>query len=114
MTTYHPPRDEFLRLAADHAVVPVWREVLADLETPLSVYAKLSGQGPSFLLESAEHLERWGRYSFVGIDPFLVLRGKDGAVTWEGEPPAAAASASGALHALEVAIRELYTSPAEA
>ena len=98
--TIQPSPDTFVDLAADHGVVPVWREVLADLETPLSVYAKLSGDGRSFLLESAEHGERWGRFSFVGIDPFLVLQGRDGAVHWEGEPPAAAADATGPLDAL--------------
>ncbi len=98
--TVQPSREEFLRHAADHGVVPVWREVLADLETPLSVYAKLRGDGLSFLLESAEHGERWGRYSFVGIQPQLVLRGRDGQVHWEGEPPAAAADAAGPLDAL--------------
>ncbi len=106
--TVHPTREEFVRLAADHGVVPVWREVLADLETPLSVYGKLSGRGPSFLLESAEHGERWGRYSFVGTDPFLVLRGRDGEVTWEGTPPAAAAEATGPLDALDAAVGALH------
>lgn len=95
-----PDRDTFIALAADHGSVPVWREVLADLETPLSVYAKLAGDGPSFLLESAEHGERWGRYSFVGFDPFLTLLGRHGEVTWVGTPPAEAAGASGPLAAL--------------
>ncbi|MFU8839673.1 MAG: anthranilate synthase component I [Nitriliruptoraceae bacterium] len=95
-----PDRDTFIELARDHGLVPVWREVLADLETPLSVYAKLSGDGPSFLLESAEHGERWGRYSFIGVDPFLTLLGRDGVVTWIGEPPAEVADADGALDAL--------------
>ena len=103
-----PSKDEFVALAADHAVVPVWRELLADLETPLSVYAKLRGKGPTFLLESAEHGERWGRYSFVGTDPFLVLRGRDGAVTWEGDPPAEARDATGPLDALDKATRALH------
>jgi anthranilate synthase component I len=105
--TVRPTREEFVRHAADHGVVPVWREVLADLETPLSVYAKLAGDGPSFLLESAEHGERWGRYSFVGFDPFLVLRGRDGEVSWEGTPPGDAAEASGPLDALARATRAL-------
>ena len=98
--TVRPDRAEFVRLAADHGVVPVWREVLSDLHTPLSVHARLAGQGPSFLLESAEHGERWGRYSFVGVDPFLVLHGRDGQVRWEGTPPAAARDADGPLDAL--------------
>ncbi|MFP4312260.1 MAG: anthranilate synthase component I [Nitriliruptoraceae bacterium] len=106
-----PDRETFVRLAREHGLVPVWREVLADLETPLSVYAKLSGDGPSFLLESAEHGERWGRYSFVGIDPFLTLLGRDGEVTWHGEPPAAVAGAHGALEALARAT-EAYRAPA--
>ncbi|MBW3657986.1 MAG: anthranilate synthase component I [Actinobacteria bacterium] len=102
-----PTREEFVRLAADHRVVPVWREVLADLETPLSVYAKLSGDGPTFLLESAEHGERWGRFSFVGTDPFLVLHGRDGEVSWEGTPPPEAADATGPLDALARATEAL-------
>ncbi|MDP8929170.1 MAG: anthranilate synthase component I [Actinomycetota bacterium] len=113
MSTYRPSREEFGRLAASYRVVPVCREVLADLETPLSVYAKLRGDRSSFLLESAEHGERWGRYSFVGVDPFLVLRGKDGAVSWEGEPPPGMAQAKGPLEALDVAIRELAAPPLE-
>ncbi len=103
--TVVPTREEFLERARDHGVVPVWREVLADLETPLSVYARLRGAGPSFLLESAEHGQNWGRYSFVGIDPFLILKGRDGEVTWIGEPPAAARDADGALDALDRTVR---------
>ncbi|HEX9767519.1 MAG TPA: anthranilate synthase component I [Nitriliruptorales bacterium] len=85
--TVSPSRERFLELSQQHAVVPVWREVLADLETPLSVYAKISGARPTFLLESAEHGERWGRYSFVGTDPFLTLRGDRGRTTLEGDVP---------------------------
>ncbi len=105
-----PSEDEFLQFATEHGVVPVWREVLADLETPLSVYAKLAGDGPSFLLESAEHGERWGRHSFVGFDPFLVLRGRDGVVTFDGDPPASARDATGSLGAL-AAVIEAYRAP---
>jgi anthranilate synthase component I len=108
--TVQPTRDEFVRLAAEHGVVPVWREVLADLHTPLSVHARLAGRGPSFLLESAEHGERWGRYSFVGTDPFLILRGRDGQVTWEGSPPAGTEEATGPLDALARAV-EAYRAP---
>jgi anthranilate synthase component I len=108
--TVQPTREEFVRLAAEHGVVPVWREVLADLHTPLSVHAKLAGRGPSFLLESAEHGERWGRYSFVGTDPFLTLRGRDGEVSWEGDPPEGTADATGPLDALARAV-EAYRAP---
>jgi anthranilate synthase component 1 len=105
--TVQPTRERFVELARDHGVVPVWREVLADLHTPLSVYATLAGDGPSFLLESAEHGERWGRFSFVGVDPFLVLRGRDGTVDWTGTPPASCDGAEGALDALARAVSAL-------
>ena len=49
--------------------VPLVRELPADLETPTSVYLKLGGRGPSFLLESVEGGERVARYSFIGVDP---------------------------------------------
>ncbi|MFW5933930.1 MAG: anthranilate synthase component I [Actinomycetota bacterium] len=100
--------EEFVELAASHGVVPVWRELLADLETPLAVHAKLTGDGPSFLLESAEHGERWGRYSFVGFDPLLVLEGRDGEVVWHGTPPRAAAAATGPLEALAAATEAFH------
>ena len=54
--------------------MPVWREVLADLETPLSAFVKLVGDREGFLLESVEHAERWGRFSFLGRDPALHVR----------------------------------------
>ncbi len=111
MIAHQPPADEFGRLAARYGVVPVWCEVMADLDTPLSVYTKLAGGRASFLLESAEHGERWGRYSFVGLDPFLVLRGKDGRVAWEGDPPAAARDAAAPLEALHRATQALGAPP---
>ncbi|MEX0705357.1 MAG: anthranilate synthase component I [Nitriliruptoraceae bacterium] len=106
-----PSRDEFLRLARDHGVVPVRTEVLADLDTPLSVYARLATDAPSFLLESAEHGERWGRFSFVGFDPFLTLQGREGDVHWIGEPPAEARDATGAFDALARATDALRAPP---
>jgi anthranilate synthase component 1 len=83
-----PTLDEFRALARDFTVVPVWREVLADFETPLSAFVKLVGKREGFLLESVEHAERWGRFSFLGRDPArtFVARGKH--VEWvDGNPP---------------------------
>ncbi|MFZ9628791.1 MAG: anthranilate synthase component I [Ilumatobacteraceae bacterium] len=90
--TMRPTFDEFVSLAADHTVVPVWTEVLGDLETPVSAFLKLVGDGPGFLLESVEHGERWSRYSFVGYDPVATLELRDGRLTQTGqylsaEPP---------------------------
>ena len=79
----HPDPAEFARLAADHSVVPVWAEILADLETPVSAFLKLVGDRPGFLLESTEHGEKWSRFSFVGRDPVatIVARGRTLEVT---------------------------------
>ena len=65
----HLSREQFRTIATKGALVPVYRELSADLETPVSVYLKLRGQGPSFLLESVEKAEQIGRYSFLGVDP---------------------------------------------
>jgi anthranilate synthase component 1 len=62
-------REQFHAVAPQGALVPVYRELPADLETPVSVYLKLRGQGPSFLLESVEKAEQVGRYSFLGVNP---------------------------------------------
>ena len=57
-------RERFGELAADFTVVPVWRQLLADLTTPVAAFARLcEGDEPGFLLESVEHAERWARYS---------------------------------------------------
>src|SRR6267378_1737678 len=64
-------------------LVPVMRERLADLETPVSAFAKLRRLGGAFLFESAEGGERMGRYSFIGVAPRETLYFRDGEVTRE-------------------------------
>src|SRR5712692_4627573 len=110
MTTIRPSRDESVALARGHTVVPVWREVLADLETPVSAFAKLVGDREGFLLESVEHAERWGRFSFLGRDPALtmVVRGRE--VELIGDPPPGVPCDAGALAALE-ALLAVYRAP---
>src|SRR5208283_4778292 len=71
---YSPSLDEFLKLAAQGNLIPVTRRILADFETPLSAYRKISGQGESFLFESVEGGEHVGRYSFVGCNPRAVVK----------------------------------------
>jgi len=61
--------------------VPVCLEVLGDRDTPVSVFEKLTGDGPAFLLESVEGGERWARWSFVGWDPLFILSSRDGVAT---------------------------------
>ncbi|MGA3221404.1 MAG: anthranilate synthase component I, partial [Acidimicrobiales bacterium] len=55
-----PSRDEFVALARDWSIVPVWRELLADLTTPVAAFARLVGDEPGFVLESVEHAGTWG------------------------------------------------------
>ena len=105
-----PGRDEFRALAAEHTVVPVWTELLADLETPVAAYAKLVGDGTGFLLESVEHGERWSRFSFVGRDPVATLELRGGTVHVDGEIPASVPTDRGILVALDALLRE-YRAP---
>ncbi|MCZ6806790.1 MAG: anthranilate synthase component I [Deltaproteobacteria bacterium] len=75
MSEYFPNSSEFERLSATATVVPVYREVIADRLTPVLAQATL-GEGPgSFLLESVVGGEKWARYSFVGVDPEVIVRG---------------------------------------
>jgi anthranilate synthase component 1 len=71
---HSPTLEEFLKLAAQGNVIPITRRLLADIETPLSAYRKIRGQGESFLFESVEGGEHLGRYSFVGCNPRAVIR----------------------------------------
>jgi anthranilate synthase component 1 len=105
-----PSRDEFRALAADHSIVPVWTEVLGDLETPVAAFAKLVGDEPGFLLESVEHGERWSRFSFVGRNPSATLVLRDGALEVIGDLPGGIPTDRGMLAAIE-ALLEAYTSP---
>ena len=73
---YYPTKDEFVRRSQSGNLVPVYREILADMETPVSAYRKIARGKYSFLLESVEGGERLARYSFLGTDPFLVFKSK--------------------------------------
>ncbi len=81
-------REQFNAIAARGVLVPVYRELPADLETPVSVYLKLRGQGPSFLLESVEKAEQVGRYSFLGFNPRrqIIVRGREVTILDNGQP----------------------------
>lgn len=79
-----PELADFLDLAGRYTVVPVSVEVLLDRDTPVSVFEKLVGDRPGFLLESVEGGEQWARWSFVGWDPILTLCSIDGTSTLQG------------------------------
>ncbi len=65
----HPTREVFATLAAQGNVIPVYTDLMADFETPVSAYAKLKNAGPSYLFESVEGGENLARYSFIGCRP---------------------------------------------
>ena len=111
MPGYFPSKPDFEKLAQQYPIVPVWRQVVSDLETPVSAFTKLARKEPAFLLESVEHGERWGRYSFVGVDPFLVMSCKDGIVQWEGEKPSSIDDDASPLEIFR-RVLEQYQSPA--
>ena len=71
---YYPTLEEVRRLRQYSNLVPVCRDIQADLETPVSAYLKIARGNYSFLLESVEGGERMARYSFIGTEPLLVLR----------------------------------------
>src|SRR4030081_91453 len=74
--------DEFKDLARRGTFVPVCKEIVADLLTPVSAFLKIAEHADyAFLLESVEGGEHVGRYSFLGKDPFLILRARDGKTT---------------------------------
>ena len=105
-----PSREQFRTLAKEHTVVPVCVELLADLETPVAAFAKLVGERDGFLLESVEHGERWGRFSFVGWDPVLTMTLRDGVVSVEGSEHVDVPRDDGILAAIE-AVLGAYDAP---
>jgi anthranilate synthase component 1 len=83
-----PSAREFVKLSRDHSLVPVYRIVTADLETPVSAFLRIAAEEPeAFLLESVEGGEHVGRYTFIGIEPYkkIVSRGTSIAVEEAGE-----------------------------
>src|SRR6059058_5850738 len=80
-----PSLDEVRALAREHTLVPLRHTFIDDCETPVSAYLKLRGEGPSFLLESAEQGQRFGRWSFLGVQPRSVLRVDGGRWSVDGE-----------------------------
>ena len=78
---YYPDKKEFIRLAKNGNLIPVYRDVLTDFETPLSAFRKIDKSRYSFLLESVEGGERLARYSMLGSDPSLIFSSKGKKIT---------------------------------
>ena len=73
---YHPDKREFVQRAKAGNLVSVYREILADMETPVSAFRKIAGSDYSFLLESVEGGERLARFSFLGSGPALIMKSR--------------------------------------
>jgi anthranilate synthase component 1 len=78
---YQPTLEEFKKLKGSGNLVPVYREIFADLETPISAFLKVNRGGYSFLLESIEGGERIARYSFIGTEPYKIITTREGGQT---------------------------------
>ncbi len=105
-----PSRDDFRALARGHSVVPVWREILADLTTPVAAFMRVVGDEPGFLLESVEHAERWGRFSFVGRRAAATFVARHGQIEVDNTVSADIPLDKGMLAALE-AVLARYRAP---
>jgi anthranilate synthase component 1 len=105
-----PSRDEFRTLARKYSVVPVWQELLADFTTPVAAFARVVGDEPGFLLESVDHPERWGRWSFIGRRPTATIASQGGRLHIDGAVPASVPRDRGVLAAIE-GLLDAYRSP---
>lgn len=87
--TYRPSFDEFKEMRKEGNLIPIYTEILADMETPVSAFKKIGANPYSFLLESVEGGEKWGRYSFIGFEPALIFRsrGRRVELVREGKDP---------------------------
>jgi anthranilate synthase component 1 len=74
MNNYYPSLEEVKELSGQGNLIPLYREINADLETPVSAYLKIAKPPYSFLLESVEGGERLARYSFIGTEPLHVIK----------------------------------------
>jgi len=81
-SSYFPDGEKFARDMATSRLIPVFTEIVADLDTPLTLFSKVAeGNDHVFLFESMEGGEKWGRFSFIGYNPLLTFSSKDTAVT---------------------------------
>lgn len=77
----HPSLQQFRTLVGQGNLIPVYREIMADLDTPVSAFMKVAGdQSHAFLLESVQGGEKWGRYSMIGLDPMAIFTVNDNRV----------------------------------
>lgn len=103
---YYPTFDAFCKKAESGNLIPVYKEIFADLETPLSAFMKIDKGDYSFLLESVEGREKWARYSFLGSNPKVVIRGEKDGVTLIKDGVITTKAYKNPLHAIRDVISE--------
>lgn len=81
---YSPTYEEFKSGARSSNIVPIYKEIFADLDTPVSAYLKIADGECSYLLESVQGGEKWARYSFIGIEPMAIFKCKGDAYSIGG------------------------------
>ncbi|MCK4802830.1 anthranilate synthase component I, partial [bacterium] len=84
---FHPSFSQFKRLAKKGNLLPVYKEILADMETPVSAFTKVGMGKHAYLLESVEGGEKLGRYSFLSSSPALIFESKGRKVTLSLKAP---------------------------
>ena len=78
---YYPTKSEFIKHSKHGNIIPVYREIIGDMETPVSIFQRLSEGNNGYLLESVEGGEHLGGYSFIGIDPLATFKAKGRQIT---------------------------------
>ncbi|NTV89649.1 MAG: anthranilate synthase component I [Clostridiales bacterium] len=74
---FYPELEQVRKLSEEFNIIPVSMEVYADMETPISIFKRIEESRYCFLLESVEGGEKWGRYSFIGRNPFLTVKASE-------------------------------------
>ena len=105
-----PTREQFRKWAKTYTVLPIWRELVADLTTPVAAFSRLVRNEPGFILESVENGERWSRFSFVGRRPKATLTSSGRSVTIDGDLGIELPTDQGILATVE-ALLSAYRSP---
>lgn len=80
---YYPGLAEYVEISRQHNLIPVYTELLVDMDTPISIFKKVCREQYTYLLESVEGGENLARYSFIGLEPFVRLECRDGAAVIE-------------------------------
>jgi len=77
----YPNRQKFYKMAENANVIPTAKELYSDTQTPIGIFMRFADKPNSFLLESVEGGEKWGRYSFIGRNPYMTFSAKDSIIT---------------------------------